>query len=37
MVLNDASEALGNGSEIVGILVLAMITADGGVGGSDSV
>ena len=37
MVLNESSEALGNRrSEIVRILVLAMTTADDGVGGSNS-
>ena len=36
-VLNESSEALGNHSEIVRILVLAMTTADDGVGGSNSV
>ena len=35
--LNEFSEALGNCSEIVRILVLAMTTADDGVGGSNSV
>ena len=33
VVLNESSEALGNRSEIVRILVLAMTTADDGVGG----
>ena len=37
VVLNESSEALGNRSEIVPILVLAMTTADDGVGGSNSV
>ena len=37
MVLNESSEALGNRSEIVRVLVLAMTTADDGVGGSNSV
>ena len=37
MVLNESSEALGNRSEIVRILVLAMTTSDEGVGGSHSV
>ena len=37
MALNESSEALGNRSEIVRILVLAMTTADDGVGGSNSV
>ena len=37
VVLNESSEALGNRSEIVRILVLAMTTADDGVGGSNSV
>ena len=37
MVLNESSEALGNHSEIVRILVLAMTTADDGVGGSNFV
>ena len=37
VVLNESSEALGNRSEIVRILVLAMTTADNGVGGSNSV
>ena len=37
VVLNESSEALGNRSEIVRILVLAMTTADDGVGGSSSV
>ena len=37
MVFNESSEALGNRSEIVRILVLAMTTADEGVGGSNSV
>ena len=37
MVLNESSEALGNRSEILWILVLAMTTADDGVGGSSSV
>ena len=37
VVLNESSEALGNCSEIVLILVLAMTTADDGVGGSNSV
>ena len=36
-VLNESSEALGNRSEIVRILVLAIATADDGVGGSNSV
>ena len=36
VVLNESSEALGNRSEIVRILVLAMTTADDGVGGSNS-
>ena len=35
VVLNEFSEALGNRSEIVRILVLAMTTADDGVGGSN--
>ena len=35
VVLNESSEALGNRSEIVPILVLAMTTADDGVGGSN--
>ena len=35
--LDESSEALGNRSEIVRILVLAMTTADDGVGGSNSV
>ena len=35
VVLNESSEALGNRSEIVRILVLAMTTADDGVGGSN--
>ena len=34
MVLNESSEALRNHSEIIRILVLAMTTADDGVGGS---
>ena len=37
VVLNESSEALGNGSETVRVLVLAMTTADDGVGGSNSV
>ena len=37
VVLNESSKALGNRSEIVRILVLAMTTADDGVGGSNSV
>ena len=37
VVLNESSEALGNRSEIVRILVLAMTTADDGVGGGNSV
>ena len=37
MVLNESSEAPGNRSVIVRILVLAMTTADDGVGGSNSV
>ena len=37
MVLNESLEALGNRSEIVRILVLALTTADDGVGGSNSV
>ena len=37
MVLNESSEALGNRSEIVRILVLAMATADDGMSGSNSV
>ena len=37
VVLNELSEALGNRSEIVRILVLAMTTADDGVGGSNFV
>ena len=37
VVLNESSEALGNRSEIVRILVLAMTTADDGVSGSNSV
>ena len=37
MVLNEPSEVLGNRWEIVRILVLAMTTADDGVGGSNSV
>ena len=37
VVLNETSEALGNRLEIVRILVLAMTTADNGVGGSNSV
>ena len=37
VVLNESSEALGNRSEIVRILVLAMTTADDGVGASNSV
>ena len=37
VVLNESSEALGNRSEIVRILVLAMTTADDSVGGSSSV
>ena len=36
-VLNESSEALGNRSEIVWILVLAMTTADNGMGRSNSV
>ena len=35
--LNESSEALRNHSEIFRILVLAMTTADDGVGGSNSV
>ena len=34
VVLNESSEALGNRSEIVRILVLAMTTANNGVSGS---
>ena len=37
VVLNESSEALGNRSQIVRILVLAMTTADDGVDGSNSV
>ena len=37
VVLNESSEALGNCLEISRILVLAMTTADDGVGGSISV
>ena len=37
VVLNESLEALGNHSEIVWILVLAMTTADDGMGGSSSV
>ena len=37
VVLNEFSEALGNHSEIVRILILAMTTADDGIGGSNSV
>ena len=37
VVLNESSEALGNRSKMVRILVLAMTTADDGVGGSNSV
>ena len=37
VVLNESSEAPGNRSEIVRILVLAMTTAEDGVGGSNSV
>ena len=37
VVLNESSEALGNHSEIVRILVFAMSTADDGVGRSNSV
>ena len=37
VVLNEPSEVLGNCWEIVRILVLAMTTADDGVGGSNSV
>ena len=37
VALNESSEALGKRSEIVRILVLAMATADNGVGGSNSV
>ena len=37
VVLNESSEALGKRSGIVRILVLAMTTADDGVGGSNSV
>ena len=37
VVLNESSEALGNRSEIVRILVLAMTTADDGMDGSNSV
>ena len=36
MVLNESSEVLGNRSEIVRILVLAMTTADDGMSGSNS-
>ena len=36
MVLNESSEALGNRSEIVRILVLAMTAAYDGAGGSNS-
>ena len=36
VVLNESSEALGNRSEIVWILVLATTTADDGMGGSNS-
>ena len=35
VVLNESSEALGNSSEIVRILVLAMTTTNDGVGGSN--
>ena len=37
MVLNESSEALRNHLEIVWILVLAMTTADDGMGGTNSV
>ena len=37
MVLNECSEALGNRSEIVRILVLAMTTANDGDSGSNDV
>ena len=37
VVLNESSEALGNRMEIVRILVLAMTTAEDGVGGSNSI
>ena len=37
VVLNESSEALGNRSEIVRILILAMTTADDDVGGNNSV
>ena len=37
VVLNESSEALGNRSEIIRILVLAMATADDGVDGGNSV
>ena len=37
VVLNESSEALGNRSEIVRILVLAMTTSDDDVSGSNSV
>ena len=37
VVLSESSEALGNRSEIVRILVLAMTTSDDGMGGSNSV
>ena len=37
MVLNESSEVLGNRSEITRILVLAMTTADDGVGRNRSV
>ena len=37
VVLNESSDTLGNRSEVVRILLLAMTTADDGVGGSNSV
>ena len=37
MVLIESSEALGNRSEVVRILVLAMTTADDGASGSNLV
>ena len=37
VVLNESSEALGNHSEIVRILVFAMATAKNGANGSNSV
>ena len=37
VVLNESSEALGDRSEVVRILVLAMTTADDGMSGSNSV